>query len=97
MIGFTHRTSRKYTCHLLDMAEGVIDWETLARDALDWMSEEEVNQFARATATSSSTRKRMSKRFKFTLSRTAIIDEFYEIEADSEEEAMNIAYDGGLW
>jgi hypothetical protein len=41
MIGFTHRTSRKYTCHLLDLAEqGVIDWETLARDALGWMSED---------------------------------------------------------
>jgi hypothetical protein len=27
--------------------EGVIDWETLARDALNWMSEEEVATFAR--------------------------------------------------
>lgn len=34
-------------------------------------------------------------RFKFTLSRSAIIEEFYEIEADSEEEALSIAYDGG--
>ena len=48
MIGFSHRQSRKYTCHLLDMAEnGIIDWETLARDALNWMSEHDVEQFAR--------------------------------------------------
>jgi monoamine oxidase len=33
-------------------------------------------------------------RFKFTLARAAVIEEYYEIEADSEEEAMNIAYDG---
>lgn len=48
MFGFSHRQSRKYTCQLLDLAEqGVIDWETLARDALGWMSEHEVEQFAR--------------------------------------------------
>lgn len=42
------RRSRKVTCELLDMAEqGVIDWETLARDALGWMSEYEVAEFAR--------------------------------------------------
>ena len=42
------RMSRKVTCELLDMAEqGVIDWETLARDALGWMSEDEVAEFAR--------------------------------------------------
>ena len=35
-------------------------------------------------------------RFKFTLCRAAVIDEYYEIEADSEEEALEIAYDGGL-
>ena len=34
-------------------------------------------------------------RFKFTLTRSAIIEEYYEIEADSEEEALSIAYDGG--
>jgi hypothetical protein len=40
--------SRKVTCELLDLAEqGVIDWETLARDALGWMSEAEVAEFAR--------------------------------------------------
>lgn len=42
------RRSRKYTTALLDMAEqGLIDWETLARDALGWMSEAEVEEFAR--------------------------------------------------
>jgi len=42
------RRSRAYTCKLIDMAEeGLIDWETLARDALNWMSEEEVATFAR--------------------------------------------------
>jgi len=34
-------------------------------------------------------------RFKFTLTRSAIIEEYYEIEADSEEEALSVAYDGG--
>lgn len=33
-------------------------------------------------------------KFKFTLVRAAVIDEYYEIEADSEEEALSIAYDG---
>jgi hypothetical protein len=48
MFTFSHRQSRKYTCYLLDLAEqGVVDWETLARDALGWMSEHEVEQFAR--------------------------------------------------
>ena len=42
------RMSRRYTTELLDMAEqGMIDWETLARDALSWMSESEVEEFAR--------------------------------------------------
>jgi hypothetical protein len=35
-------------------------------------------------------------KFKFTLVRAAVIDEYYEIEADSEEEALAIAYDGNL-
>jgi hypothetical protein len=30
----------------------------------------------------------------YTLIRAAVIDEYYEIEAESEEEAMSIAYDG---
>lgn len=34
-------------------------------------------------------------RFKFTLARAAVIEEYYEIEADSEQEAMDIVYDGG--
>lgn len=32
----------------------------------------------------------------YTLCRAAIIDEYYEIEADSEEEALSLAYDGNL-
>jgi hypothetical protein len=28
--------------------QGVIDWETLARDALGWMSEADVAEFARS-------------------------------------------------
>ena len=48
MFGFSHRVSRPVTSELLDLAEqGVIDWETLARDALGWMSEDEVAEFAR--------------------------------------------------
>jgi hypothetical protein len=35
-------------------------------------------------------------KFKFTLCRAAVIDEYYEIEADSEEEALSLAYDGNL-
>lgn len=47
MFTFSHRQSRPVTSELLDMAEqGMIDWETLARDALGWMSEHEVAQFA---------------------------------------------------
>ena len=34
-------------------------------------------------------------RFKYILVRAAVIDEYYEIEADSESEALEIAYDGG--
>jgi hypothetical protein len=48
MFRFDQRVSRKVTSQLLDMAEeGVIDWESLARDALGWMSEDEVAEFAR--------------------------------------------------
>ena len=35
-------------------------------------------------------------RFKFTLCRAAVIDEYYEIEADSEAEALSVALEGGL-
>ena len=49
MWGFDHRQSRPVTSELLDLAEqGAIDWETLARDALCWMSEAEVQRFAQA-------------------------------------------------
>ena len=49
MWGFDHRQSRPVTSELLDLAEqGVIDWESLARDALGWMSEAEVQRFAQA-------------------------------------------------
>jgi len=48
MFRFDHRQSRPVTSELLDMAEqGMLDWETLARDALGWMSEDEVAEFAR--------------------------------------------------
>jgi len=48
MFRFDHRQSRPVTSELLDMAEqGLIDWESLARDALGWMSEDEVAEFAR--------------------------------------------------
>jgi hypothetical protein len=47
MMRFDQRVSRPVTNEVIDLAEqGVIDWESLARDALNWMSEEEVNQFA---------------------------------------------------
>lgn len=47
MFTFSHRQSRPVTSELLDMAEqGLIDWERLARDALGWMSEDEVKRFA---------------------------------------------------
>ena len=49
MITFDHSRSRPATTALLDLAEsGVIDWETLARDCLGWMSEHEVQDFAEA-------------------------------------------------
>ena len=48
MFRFDHRQSRSVTSELLDMAEqGMLDWETLARDALGWMSEAEVAEFAK--------------------------------------------------
>ncbi len=40
--------SRKTTNQLLDWAEqGVVDWETLARDCLNYMDEAEVSDMAR--------------------------------------------------
>jgi hypothetical protein len=49
MWGFDHRLSRPVTSELLDLAEqGMLTWEQLARDALGWMSEAEVQKFAQA-------------------------------------------------
>ena len=43
------RRSRRATSDLIDLAEqGVIDWETLARNLLGWMSEADVAEFAEA-------------------------------------------------
>ena len=48
MIAFSHKQSRPVTTEVLDLAEqGVLSWETIARDALTWMSEPEVADFAR--------------------------------------------------
>lgn len=35
-------------------------------------------------------------KFKYILCRAAIVDEYYEVEADSEQEALELAYDGNL-
>ena len=41
--------SRRYTCELLDMVEqGMIDKDYLISDLLNWMSEADVEQFARS-------------------------------------------------
>lgn len=40
--------TRKSTCKLLELAEqGVITWEQVARDAMSYMSEDEVADMAR--------------------------------------------------
>lgn len=40
---------REYTCMLLDMAEnGMLSWEALAREALSYMSEDDVKDMASA-------------------------------------------------
>ena len=45
---FNHRKSRPVTTEVLDLAEqGVISWESLARDCLSWMSESELAEFAK--------------------------------------------------
>lgn len=47
MFRFDHRRARPVTSELIDLAEqGVIDWETLARDCLGWMSEHDVAEMA---------------------------------------------------
>lgn len=41
--------SRKASRQVIDLAEqGVLCWEQIARDALNWMSEAEVQEFAHA-------------------------------------------------
>ena len=42
------RMSRRYTTELLEMVEqGMVDKDSLIQDLLGWMSEDEVEQFAR--------------------------------------------------
>jgi hypothetical protein len=42
------RPVRKTTNRLIELAEdGVISWEDIARTALNWLSEDDVNQMAR--------------------------------------------------
>lgn len=49
MFGFDHRKSRPVTSKMLDLVEqGVFDKDNLIRDLLNWLSEAEVKQFARA-------------------------------------------------
>ena len=49
MSRFDHSRSRPATTALLDLAEsGEISWEQIARDALAWLSEQEVQDFAEA-------------------------------------------------
>ena len=43
------RRSREATCQLTELAEaGVLDWETLARELMGWLSDAEVRSFAEA-------------------------------------------------
>lgn len=45
---FDHRVSRKYTCALLELVdEGALDKDTLIRDLLGYLSEDEVQDFVR--------------------------------------------------
>lgn len=49
MFGFNHRVSRPITSKLLDnLEQGVYDKDNMIRDLLNWLSEDEVKQFARA-------------------------------------------------
>ena len=48
MFGFNHRQSRPITSKLLDnLEQGVYDKDNMIRDLLNWLSEDEVKQFAR--------------------------------------------------
>ena len=49
MFGFNHRRSRPITCKLLDnLEQGVYNKDNMIRDLLNWLSEDEVKEFARA-------------------------------------------------
>jgi hypothetical protein len=49
MFGFDHRKSRPVTCQMLDLVEqGVLDKDNVIRDLLNFLSEDEVKQFARS-------------------------------------------------
>ena len=49
MFGFDHRKSRPITSQLLDgVDQGLYDKDNMIRDLLNWLSEDEVKQFARA-------------------------------------------------
>ena len=46
---FDYRLSRPTTSELIDMAEsGLVNWEDIARDMMNWVSEQEVHQMAEA-------------------------------------------------
>ncbi len=49
MFSFSHRTSRPVTCELLDnLEQGLYDKDRMIADLLGWMSEAEVERFARS-------------------------------------------------
>lgn len=49
MFGFDHRVSRPITCKLLDgVDQELFDKDAMIRNLLNWLSEDEVKQFARA-------------------------------------------------
>lgn len=49
MYGFSHRVSRPVTCELLDnLEQGMYDKDKMIQDLLGWLSESEVERFARA-------------------------------------------------
>ncbi len=49
MYGFSHRVSRPVTSELLDnLEQGIYDKDRMIQDLLGWMSEHEVERFARA-------------------------------------------------
>ena len=49
MFGFDHRLSRPITSKLLDnLEQGAYDKDNMIRNLLNWLSEDEVKDFARA-------------------------------------------------